>query len=152
MFDMSQTVLDEAFDTEREEGSSYDLIPAGKYPAEIEDARVTVTKNGNGQMVNLRWKIVAGEHENRIVFQTILIQHTSVDAQKFGRQRFKDVAVACGIKDPITDLDVLKYKTCVIHLGIEKDKTGEYFDKNRVSRVTPVGKTAEVPFDDAVGF
>jgi Protein of unknown function (DUF669) len=126
---MSQTVLEEAFDTEREEGSSYDLVPAGKYPAEIEDARMAVTKNGNGQMVNLRWKIVAGEYENRVVFQSILIQHTSADAQKFGRQRFKDLAVACGITHPITDLDVLKYKACTIHVGIEKDKSGGFPDK-----------------------
>ena len=88
-------------------------------------------------MVNLRWRIVEGEYENRVVFQSILIQHTSADAQKFGRQRFKDVAFACNIKDPITDLEVLKYKTCTIRLGIEKDKTGQYPDKNRVVGVDP---------------
>jgi uncharacterized protein DUF669 len=152
---MSQTVLDEAFDPEKEEGSSFDLLPPGKYPAEIEDARVVVTKNGNGQMVNLRWKIVEGEYENRTVFQSILIQHTSADAQKFGRQKFKDVAVACGITDAITDLDVLKYKACTIHVGIEKDKNGEYPDKNRVTRVskyTPGNGSQVPPFNDAVGF
>jgi hypothetical protein len=131
------TVLEEPFNTETEEGTSYDLLPPGKYAAEIDDASVVTTKNGEGQLVKLRWRIVEGDCENRVVFQQILIQHTSADAQKFGRQRFKDVASACDIKDPITDLEVLKYKKCSIKVAVEKDKDGVYDDKNIIKGVYP---------------
>jgi hypothetical protein len=57
------TVLDEAFDTENEEGTCFDLLPPNKYTAEIDDAKVAVTKNGQGQGVNLRWRIVEGERK-----------------------------------------------------------------------------------------
>jgi len=132
------TVLDEAFDVANEEGTPpISLLPPGKYAAEIEEAYVAATKNGTGQAVGLKWRIVDGEYENRVLFQSVLIQHTSADAQKFGRQQFKDICYACGITDLVTDLEVLKFKKCHLTVKIERDKTGEYPDKNKVSRVVP---------------
>jgi Protein of unknown function (DUF669) len=133
------TVLDVAFVPEQEEGTPPPtLLPKGKYAAEITDATVRTSKNGNAQMVNLGWTIVEGDYENRMVFQPIIISHaTSPDAQKFGRQRFKDVCSACGIVDPVTDLEVLKYKKCTVSVGTEEDKNGEYEPKNKVTRVVP---------------
>jgi hypothetical protein len=132
------TELGEAFDIDTEEGlPEMSLLPAGKYPAEIEDAQVSPTKNGNGQAVNLKWRIVDGEYENRIVFQSILITHTSEAAQRIGRGMFKDVCSSCGLTGKITDLEVLKFKKCLIKVGVEKNKDGQYADKNRVTRVDP---------------
>src|SRR5262249_33719085 len=94
----SSTVLDTAFDVENEEGTPpRELLPAGKYKAQIVTAVVGPTKNAKGQAVNLTWTVIEGEFENRLVFQNILIQHESQDAQRFGRQKFKDVCSACGI-------------------------------------------------------
>ena len=135
----STTILDEPFDADTEEGTPpRELLPAGKYKAEITAATVAPTKNGRGQMVNLTWTIVEGDHEKRLVFQNILIQHDSPDAQKFGRQKFKDVCVACGVTGQVTDLAVLLYKTCVITVIIRKDKDGQYPDKNEIARVMPI--------------
>ena len=67
-------------------------------------ATVGVTKNGRGQAVSLTWCIVEGEHEKRLVWQSILIQHDSEDAQRFGRQKFRDVCVACGITNQLEQL------------------------------------------------
>jgi hypothetical protein len=132
------TELGEAFDIDTEEGlPEISLFPAGKYPAEIEDAKVGPTKNGNGQAVNLKWRIVDGEYENRVVFQSILITHTSEAAQKIGRGMFKDVCFSCGLTGKITDLEVLKFKKCSIKVGIEKSKDDQYPDKNRIVRVDP---------------
>ena len=133
------TQLDEPFDVEREEGTpARDLLPAGKYKGEITTARVGPTKNGRGQAVTLTWTIVEGDYEKRLIWQSILIQHDSEDAQRFGRQKFKDVAIACGITEPITDLEVLLYKPCLISVIVRQDKTGQYPDRNEVARVMPV--------------
>ena len=100
---MSNT-LETAFDVDNEEGTPpRELLPAGKYKAEITAASVGPTKNGRGQMVSLTWGISEGDYEKRLVFQSILIQHDSADAQRFGRQKFKDVCdceLACK-KDPL---------------------------------------------------
>jgi uncharacterized protein DUF669 len=134
-----QDFLDEPFDTENEEASQpFALIPSGRYKAEIVKAMCGPTKNGKGYSVSLNWSIVEGEHENRTIFQNILIQHESTDAQKFGRQKFKDVLVALGIKSEVTDLSVMPNKPCLIGVAIRKDKSEQYPDRNEVGRVLPL--------------
>ena len=136
---MQANFLDEAFDVPNEEGTPpMKLLPKGKYKAEITDASVGPTKNGRGQAVTLTWTVVEGEYEHRLLFQRILIQHESAEAQRFGRQKFKDVCVACGITDPVTDLSVLCFKPCTISVAIRQDKEGKYDDKNEIMRVVPI--------------
>ena len=52
--------LDEAFDADAEEGTNFELIPVGRYQAEIITASVGPTKNHRGQMIKLEWQIVEG--------------------------------------------------------------------------------------------
>jgi len=132
-------VLDTPFDTENEEGTPpISLLPAGKYGAEIVSASVGPTKNGKGQAIKLQWTITdPGQYEKRVLFQSVLIQHESEDAQRFGRQRLKDICVACGFKEKLTDLDVLLFKSCKITVAIRKDKDGQYPDQNEIKRVMP---------------
>ena len=133
------TTLDEAFDPATEEGTpARELLPPGKYKAEVVKAYIAGTKNGKGQMLNLQYSITEGEYERRLVFDHIIVQHESVDAQRFGRQKVKDLCDATGITDPVTDVEVFCYKPVVIVLGIEKDRTGQYPDKNKITGVKPV--------------
>jgi len=147
-----QDFLDEAFDPETEECSKpFPLIPAGQYEAQIVKAGYGPTKNGKGCAVSLNWSITAGEFENRTIFQNILIQHESEDAQKFGRQKFADVLAALGIKEKVSDLSVLLNKPCRIGIRISKDKNGQYDDKNEVGRVLPMLASHNGPTREAVG-
>ena len=114
------------------------LLPPGKYKAEVVKAYIAGTKNGKGQMLNLQYSITEGEYERRLVFDHIIVQHESVDAQRFGRQKVKDLCVATGVTDAVTDVEVFLYKPMVLTIGIEKDKTGQYPDKNKVTSVKPV--------------
>ena len=105
------TTLDEAFDVDTEEGTTaFAPLPSGRYAAEVEDVSISMTKNGNGQMVGTRWRIVEGAHEGRLVFDNMLIVHTSAEAQRIGRQRFRDMAFACGLTGKVTDLEPLKFR------------------------------------------
>jgi hypothetical protein len=132
------TTLDEAFNTDTEEGSKpIEILPVGKYVAEATNASYGELKSGKGSAVELCWTIVEGEYENRLVFQTVILQHESEKAKAIGRGMFKDICVSCGITGPVTDLSVLLYKKVHLRVGVEKDKTGEYGDKNRVKRVDP---------------
>ena len=49
------------FDPETEEGSHFDLIPAGSYVAEIIEAEIGQPKSGAGHMLKLTWKITEGD-------------------------------------------------------------------------------------------
>jgi hypothetical protein len=67
--------------------------------------------------------------------------HSSAQAVRIGRQQFKDLCVATGIDEQVTDVEVFKFIPCRIRVGIEIDKQGVYPDKNRVSRVLPLEQT-----------
>jgi uncharacterized protein DUF669 len=134
----TSTMLPDEFDVETEEGTGdFELLPAGQYKAEIANARVGPTKNGKGQAVSITWQITEGEYDKRLLFQTVLIQHESADAQRFGRQRFRDICDACGERGKVTDLSVLYFKPCAITVGIRRDKDGQFADRNEVKRVRP---------------
>jgi hypothetical protein len=129
--------LDVAFDTENEAGSQpFALIPAGLYKAEI--TIVHATKSGRGFAVKLTWTITEGEYENRLVFQSIFLEHESAKARKFGRQKFKDVLTAIGITGPISDLTLMLNHPCMVSVRITQDKNGQYPDKNEIGRVLPI--------------
>src|SRR6516164_9797985 len=119
------SLFDLGFDPQTEEGTRYDLIPPGFYMAAITDASVSATKNNAGQMLNFTWKLVGdGPHEGRSVWQSILFAHTNPQAVKIGRAKIKDVCVACGVEEKITDLDVFKFKEALITVAIEPGKDG----------------------------
>jgi hypothetical protein len=139
---MSTTTLDEDFDIDNTPSAKFELLKVGTYPAEILTAEVVATKSGTGTAVKLVWSITQGEYERRQVFQTILIEHDSPKAQEIGRGMFKDICSSCGLTGTIRDLETLLFKECAIKVGIESDKNGQYDDKNRITRVFPVGAMA----------
>src|SRR5262245_46374783 len=116
----------------------FDVLPPGKYQAEVTHATVGPMKNGKGTLLSLTWTITEGDYEKRLVFQTCILQHTeSEEAVLIGRSALKRLCEAVGI-EALTDLDDLRYKACIIQVGIEKDKTGAYPDKNRVRNIFAV--------------
>ena len=154
------TVLDQAFDTATEEGSpDFEPLPKGQYVASITDAKVGPLKSGKGQAVQLTWEVEGdSKYAGRKIFDRVIVAHESADAMKFGRQKFKDIAVACGVTEKITDLSVLLNKPCLVSVKIETDDTGEYPPKNRIARVKKIGETKRAngndgkPFDDKITF
>jgi hypothetical protein len=136
-----QDFLDVPFETEKEDASpAFALLPRDRYEAEIVSAMAGLTKNGKGYSVVLNWSIIEGDFENRTLWQNILIQHESEEAQKFGRQKFKDVLIALGITEDVTDLTVMCNKPCLIGVIVRSDKNGQYADRNEISRVMPLPK------------
>ena len=154
------TVLDRAFDTATEEGSpDFEPLPKGQYVASITDAKVGPLKSGKGQAVQLTWEVEGDKYAGRKIFDRVIVAHESTAAMKFGRQKFKDIATACGVSEQITDLSVLLNKPCLVSVKIEEDKTGEYPPKNRIGRVKKIGDapktngdSVKADFNDKIDF
>jgi hypothetical protein len=141
------TYLDVEFDVDAEEGSSFDLLPAGRYYAEVAKITSGPTKSNNGNAINIQWRISQGDFAGRTVFQSILWQHESAQAEKFGKQRLKDLCVAMGVTGKLSDLTVFCHREVQILVGIRQDKTGRYPDKNDVKRVMPLETVKARPND-----
>jgi hypothetical protein len=139
------TQLPETFDPESQEGNSWELLPEGEYPAQIVEAGVMQPKNGDGYYVALTWKIAEGDYEGRQVWQRITFLHSSEQAQSIGRKTFKDLTVALGIDEHVEDVEVIRFKPALIRVGIERDKAGQYEDKNKVKRIMPLAAPSLAP-------
>jgi hypothetical protein len=133
---MSDT-LSAPFDTENEEGLS-GLVPAGKYPAQIVDAKVASLKSGKGEAVDVTWVIDGGEYDNRHLFQKIILEHESEAAQAYGRRKFKSLLDALLISGTVTSVQPLIGKQAMLTVGIRKDEGGQYDDQNEVKKVNPL--------------
>lgn len=131
-----ETALPEAFDPATQEGNV--LVPIDTYTAQITDASVVQPQSGDGYYIGLTWQITEGKHEGRYVWQNLTFMHSNAQAVAIGRRQFKDLCVATGIDEQVTDVSVFKYIPCRIKVGIETDKQGVYADKNRVSRILPL--------------
>jgi hypothetical protein len=142
---LSSTALPEAFNPEEQEGSNYDVLPKGEYVAQVIEVSVSPPKSGDGYGICLTWQIIEGEYENRYAWQRITFQHSKPLAQHIGRQQLKDLCVATGVSEQVTDVEVFKFIPCRIRLGIERDKDGVYPDKNKVARVLPLAPEEPQP-------
>ena len=132
------TQLPEDFDPESQEGNSWELLPDDEYTAEIVEATVAQPKSGDGYYVALVWKIAEGEYEGRQVWQRITFLHSSETAQTIGRKTLKDLCAALGVTEHVEDVEVFLFKSARIKLGVERDKSGQYDDKNKVKRILPL--------------
>jgi hypothetical protein len=154
------TTLSEAFNTANEQGSpEFEPLPKASYVASITDAKAGPLKSGKGQAVQLSWEVEGdSKYSGRLIFDRVIVVHENADAMRIGRQRFKDIAVACGITEQITDLSVLLNKPCLVSVGIEEDDSGKYPPKNRVTRVKKIGDAPKAnggdtkPFNDEIPF
>jgi hypothetical protein len=138
MTETSETLLPEIFDPATQEGN--DLIPIGIYAAQVIEACVAQPQSGDGHYIALTWQITEGQHENRYIWQRITFLHSKEQAVRIGRKQFKDLCVATGISEQVSDVEVFKFIPCEIKVGIETDKRGEYPDKSKVSGIWPLGQ------------
>ena len=129
------TQFPEAFDPATHEGNSWDVLPAGEYVAQVVEASIQQPNSGDGYYLSLTWKIIEGAYEGRQVWQRITYQHSSEQAQTFGRKTLKDLCVATEVAEQVDDAEVFLFKPVRIRLGIERDKQGVYPDENRISRI-----------------
>jgi hypothetical protein len=124
---------------------NFDLLPPGKYVVEITESDVVETKARNGLILKLTYTVVEGPATNRKIWQNINYKNASPEAQRIGQRQVSTICRAIGHDGPLTDSAVLHGIPMLATVGIERDKTGEYGDKNKVATVAPLNGQAAAP-------
>lgn len=114
-----------------EPSQSFDILPPGKYTAEIAATEIKEAKSGNGSYLKLEYTILDGAHANRKVWSQHNIIHSSPKAETVGRQQLSSICHAAGVTGKLTDTDQLVGKPMQIDVGVEAGN-GTYGDKNIV--------------------
>ncbi len=123
----------------------FDLLPAGKYLAQIIDSDVSMNSKGTGQVLKLTFEVLEGEYANRRLWARLNITHENADAERIGRAQLSALCHAIGVTQ-LKDTVDLHDKPVVVTVKIRKDKTGQYPDSNDVAGFSSVSAASAATF------
>lgn len=117
------------YDREAKPVGNFEPIPAGWYTACIVEAESQQSKAGH-EMAVLRYKIVEGEHAERVLFVRLNLNHPNEQPRNIAQSQYAAIRKAMNIQDVTTPHDLLN-KPHRIKVALNKRKdTGE--DTNEI--------------------
>lgn len=126
----------------------FDLLPAGKYLAQVIDSEVGPTKAQTGQILKLTFEIMDGEYANRRLWARLNIANENAQAQQIGLAQLSALCHAVGVTK-LTDSLELHEKPVLITVKVRKakpdDKYGDSNDVTGYSAVTAAGGNPKPP-------
>jgi hypothetical protein len=136
------------------EMGGFDAIPADTYDAAIQEVTMTAIKGEDGTLpkgtagLNVQFRVVGGDYDNRRVFNNYWIAPAKIDGKKYEKKAMMDgmlsrffiaigydeAEVTSGTFEP--DLDDLVGRECRVVVG-QREYLNEM--QNTVKNVKPVG-------------
>lgn len=116
----------------KEEANRFTPVPKGEYKLKAVESEEFDTRAGDGTYIKVKFKIVDGKYDGRVIFNNFNTNNPSDDAQRIGRGQIYAWRVACG-KPDADDTDQLIEVPFFGYVDIEPGKPG-YSDQNRIRR------------------
>ncbi len=124
------------FDEVKESGFS--LLPNGEYNVIVDEAIIKQTKDGTGEYINVKLKVLGSSYDGRFLFTMFNIKNKNPEAVKIGMSQLKTFLNVCGRgAAPLTDVTQLVGFKAV---AVVKTKEDSYGEKNVVSYFKPYKK------------
>lgn len=122
-----------------------DPLPADMYTVVIDDAELKDSRMG-GKYINVKFKIIEGDFENRVVFDMFNIQNGNEVAQQIGLGKLKTLMQAAGLGTVLNDVSDLFGAQVKILTAIKNDE--QYGEKTIVKTYKPAVKVEKdsIPF------
>ena len=123
-----------------EQEDSFDVIPAGDYPAIIESSDYTPNKSGTGMILKLTYQIIDGPLKGRKLFENLNREHQNQQAVEISRKALNSIGVATGVKE-IKDSSQLHNIPMIIDVRIKE--SAEYGKQNQIRKHTAISGLQE---------
>jgi hypothetical protein len=132
--------FDTSFDaTSVEPTTAYELLPAGKYRAQIVESEMRVTKNGMGQFLWLMIDILEGEQKGRKIFDQLNLVNPNPTTVEIAQRTLSAICHATG-RMHVSDSEELHLIPMTIQVKIRPPKNG-YGESNAIAYL-PAEKSA----------
>lgn len=124
-------------------------IPAGEYPAQIEEAELKDTKDGTGKYIRTQWSITGDKLQNRKFWFNFNIVNKNDQAVRIGLGQLKSMILASGATTTkVTDASQIVGLECLVKLKVTTDSYGESNEVTAFKKLSgdtlPSG-TTEIP-------
>ena len=134
--------FDTSFDaTSVEPTTAQELLPAGKYRAQIVESEMRVTKNGMGQFLWLMLDILEGDYKDRKIFDQLNLVNPNPTTVEIAQRTLSAICHATG-KMHVSDSEELHLIPMTIQVKIKPPKNG-YGESNKV-RYQPLERAPQV--------
>ena len=128
--------FDTSFDaTSVEPTTAYELLPAGKYRAQIVESEMRVTKNGMGQFLWLMIDILEGEQKGRKIFDQLNLVNPNPTTVEIAQRTLSAICHATG-KMQVSDSEELHLIPMTIQVTVKPPKNG-YGESNGIRYLLP---------------
>ncbi len=128
--------FDTSFDaTSVEPTTAQELLPAGKYRAQIVESEMRVTKNGMGQFLWLMLDILEGEYKGRKIFDQLNLVNPNPTTVEIAQRTLSAICHATG-KMHVRDSEELHLIPMTIQVKVRPPKNG-YGESNAVAYLPP---------------
>ena len=128
--------FDTSFDaTSVEPTTAYELLPAGKYRAQIVESEMRVTRNGMGQFLWLMLDILDGQHKGRKIFDQLNLVNPNPTTVEIAQRTLSAICHATG-RMHVSDSEELHLIPMTIQVKIKPPKNG-YGESNAIAYLQP---------------
>lgn len=137
--------FDTSFDASGiEPAAGYDVLPAGKYVAQIIESEMRVTSNGMGQFLWLMLDILEGPYKGRKVFDQLNLVNQNTTTVEIAQRALSAICHATG-KLQVADSEELHLIPMTIQVTVKPPKNG-YGERNAIRYLVPTeGAQAAAP-------
>lgn len=121
---------------------SFGLLPDGIYTIMVDEAEVKQTKSGDGEYINCKFKVIAGEYEGRFLFKMFNIKNANPKAVEIGLGEIKSFMRCANCKD-------FNLKNAIDLIGLKcnatvKTRSDSYGYKNVIAYFRPLDVSESV--------
>lgn len=127
-----------------------EIIPAGKYLAQIVASEMKQTKDQSGEYLALTFGIIDGEYDGRKVFDNLNLVNANPKTSQIAQSQLSAICHAIG-KLNIEDSEQLHFQTMEITVSVELDKRDEGLPveerrrQNRIKGYAPANPNGAQP-------
>lgn len=126
---------------EQASNNSFDVIPAGWYPVQVEDVSEKDTKSG-GKMLKVMFCIVGEQCNGRKLFTHFNVRNASAKAVEIAMRELGILCVACGIPNAAST-DQLIGGVCEAQVIVKNHP--DYGDQNEIKKYRSISGSARKP-------
>lgn len=131
--------------------AAYEVLPPGKYLAQIVNSEMRVTKDGNGQYLYLEIDVLEGPYAGRKLFDRLNLVHMNPEVSELAKRTLSAICRAVG-KLQVSDSDQLHLIAFIADVRVRPPK-GQYGESNSIrylprapqSGVAPAPTAAPAP-------
>lgn len=107
-----------------EPNAPHEIIPAGKYPAQIVDSVMKDTKAGTGQYLELVLEIVDGEFAGRKLWDRLNLKNPNQKAEEIAHRTLSAICRAVNVLN-VQDSEELHHRPMLVTVAVRKRDTGD---------------------------